>query len=91
MLRRCIRLNQDCRDICVTTGSILSRQQQPDMELIKQQLETCAMVCRLCAVECEKHASMHEHCRICAESCRACETACNESLSTATSGSTARA
>ncbi len=26
--------------------------------------------------ECEKHAQMHEHCRVCAEACRRCESAC---------------
>jgi hypothetical protein len=26
--------------------------------------------------ECERHAEMHEHCRICAETCRRCAQAC---------------
>jgi hypothetical protein len=33
-----------------------------------------------CARECERHAAMHEHCRLCAEACRACERACGELL-----------
>jgi hypothetical protein len=41
-------------------------------------LHACAAACRLCADECEKHAKMHEHCRICAESCRRCVSACEE-------------
>ena len=80
-LRRCIRLDNDCSDICLVTGAVLTRQQQPELELIRRQVETCALICRLCAEECEKHAATHEHCRICGESCRACETACNEVLS----------
>ena len=32
------------------------------------------------AEECEKHAGMHEHCRICAEACRRCEQACDQLL-----------
>lgn len=80
MLRRCIRLNQDCNDICIATGSILSRQQQPELTLLEKQLETCALVCALCAAECEKHAEKHEHCRVCAESCRACERARKQAL-----------
>jgi hypothetical protein len=81
MLRRCIRLNEDCRDICIATGSIVSRQQQPDLDVLRKQLESCALVCATCASECEKHADKHEHCRICAEACRACERACSEALS----------
>ncbi len=50
--------------------------------LIKRMLETCGEVCADCAVECEKHADMHEHCRICAEECRRCEQACREAAST---------
>lgn len=91
MLRRCIRLNQDCRDVCIATGSIVSRQQQPEMELLRRQLELCMLACQLCAVECEKHAQHHEHCRICAEACRACEKACREALAGGVSASTARA
>lgn len=77
MLRRCIRLNLDCADACTTTERILSRQVQPPMELFRTQLQLCALACRLCAEECEKHAGRHEHCRICARSCRQCEQACN--------------
>jgi Domain of Unknown Function (DUF326) len=36
--------------------------------------------CRSCGDECERHAAMHEHCRVCAEACRRCEQACNELL-----------
>jgi hypothetical protein len=43
-------------------------------------LETCALACRLCGEECERHAGKHEHCRICAESCRRCEQACREAI-----------
>jgi hypothetical protein len=76
MLARCIRLNLDCADVCTTTGKMLSRQQHPDLELLRQQLAICALACRVCAEECERHASAHEHCRVCMESCRRCEAAC---------------
>lgn len=82
LLRRCIRLNLDCRDICTATGSVLSRQQQPELELLSRQLEACVLICAACAQECEKHAAMHEHCRVCAEACRACERACEQALAT---------
>lgn len=75
-LTRCIRLNLDCFDACVTTGNMLSRQTEPDWTVLRAQIETCAAACRACAAECEKHAQMHEHCRVCAEACRRCEKAC---------------
>ena len=36
--------------------------------------------CKSCGDECERHARMHEHCRVCAEACRHCEQACRELL-----------
>jgi hypothetical protein len=38
------------------------------------------VVCRACAVECERHAAHHDHCRVCAEVCRRCEQACGDLL-----------
>lgn len=81
-LRYCIRLNLDCADICNTTGRVLSRQTEPDMSLLRAQLEACVWACKSCGDECEKHAQMHEHCRVCSQSCRRCEEACNQLLST---------
>ncbi len=75
-LVRCIRLNLDCAEICETTGKILSRQTEADPELLRAQLQACIVACRRCADECDRHAQMHEHCRICAEVCRECEEVC---------------
>jgi hypothetical protein len=80
MLIRCIRLNQDCEDICAITGAMLSRQTEPDWHLMRRQLEACAMSCRICGDECGRHGDRHAHCRICAEACRACEEACNRMI-----------
>jgi hypothetical protein len=79
-LVRCIRLNLDCFDACVTTGNQLSRQTEPEWSLLRKQLEACAEACRVCAEECGRHAQHHEHCRVCADSCRRCEEACNRLL-----------
>ena len=68
-----------CADLCDTTGRLISRQENPD--LARAILQACILACRLCAEECERHASMHEHCRVCAESCRRCEQACRDALS----------
>lgn len=79
-LTQCIRLNQDCADVCATTGRVLSRQTGTNIDLNRVLLETCRTACRTCAEECEKHADMHAHCRTCAEACRRCEQACADLL-----------
>jgi hypothetical protein len=77
---RCIRLNLDCFDACVSTGNMLSRQTEPDWTHVRAQVEACAAACRTCGAECEQHAGHHEHCRVCAESCHRCEEACRRLL-----------
>lgn len=79
-LRQCIRLDLDCADLCAATGSIASRRTGSNGAVIRLAIQACAEACRICAEECERHASMHGHCRICAESCRRCEAACREAL-----------
>jgi len=74
-LLACIRLNQDCADICLTTGRLLSRQYAIDPALLQAMVQTCVSVTKLCAQECESH-SHHRHCELCAAACRACEDAC---------------
>lgn len=79
-LRKCIRLNLDCADVCDATGRVLTRQTEYDAPTSKAQLEACREACRTCAEECERHAEMHDHCKVCAEACRRCEEACNSLL-----------
>jgi Domain of Unknown Function (DUF326) len=79
-LTKCIRIDLDCADICATTGAVLSRHAGYDANLTKVVLQACRTACAGCAIECEDHAGMHEHCRICAETCRRCEQACADLL-----------
>lgn len=79
-LVQCIRLNLDCADVCAATGAIATRRSGSNETVIRAMLAACATACRLCAEECEKHAGMHEHCRICAEECRSCEDSCRKAL-----------
>ena len=76
----CIRLCLDCTDICTATLGVLSRQADQDATATRPLLEACAAICQGCGEECERHARMHEHCRICGEACRRCEQACRELL-----------
>ena len=68
-MRACIRRDLDCADIATTTAKVLSRQVAMDLGLVRVVLEACAVAAKRCAVECELHADMHDHCRICAEAC----------------------
>jgi hypothetical protein len=81
-LVRCIRLDLDCADVCATAGRVLTRQTESDPAVLRATLTACAEACRVCAVECERHAEHHDHCRVCAESCRRCEQSCNDLLAT---------
>jgi hypothetical protein len=79
-LRKCIRTNLDCADVCSATGAVLSRHTGYDAELTRAVLSACSTACRSCGDECERHAGMHAHCRICAEDCRRCQRACESLL-----------
>ena len=76
-LRKCIRTDLDCADICVATGNILSRHTGYDAELTRAVLTACSTACGSCGDECERHAGMHPHCRVCAGACRRCQLACD--------------
>ena len=78
-LRICIVTNLNCVDICTATASILGRQSSPVL-FEAELLRLCRSACGQCADECERHASMHEHCRLCADACRRCERACDQLL-----------
>jgi uncharacterized membrane protein len=77
---KCIRLCLNCADVCTATIAVTSRQAEYDANVARPLLEACAAICKSCGDECERHAQMHEHCRICAEACRRCEQACRELL-----------
>jgi hypothetical protein len=85
-LALCIRLDLDCADVCDTTARLLSRQTGHQGEIAHAQLQACMVAVAACARECERHAVLHEHCRICAEACRSCERACGELLASGISG-----
>src|SRR5215212_6805498 len=63
-LTTCIRTCSDCADVCDTTGRVLSRHTGYDANLTRAVLEACAAACKACGDECQRHAQMHEHCRV---------------------------
>lgn len=76
----CIRSCENCADVCIATNRVLSRPAGWDARFVRLLLEACAAICRSCAEECQRHALMHEHCRICAAACSQCEQACRQLL-----------
>ena len=76
-LRRCIRACLDCAELCAVTGRLIARPGEQDPRTLRAQLDACAIACRACAEECDRHAEAMEHCRFCAEACRACANACD--------------
>ena len=79
-MRKCIRTDLDCADVCDATGRVLLRHTGYDANLTRAVLEACAAACKACGDECARHAEMHGHCRVCAEACRRCEAACADLL-----------
>jgi hypothetical protein len=77
---KCIRLCLNCADVCTATIAVTSRQAEYDANVAKPLLEACAAICKSCGDECERHAQLHEHCRICEQACRRCQQACRELL-----------
>ena len=78
----CIRTCLDCADVSGTAVRVISRRTGYDAEISSSLLAAAVLASRACALECERHAGMHEHCRICAEACRAAEAACRDLLVT---------
>lgn len=70
MLKDCIRLDNDCSDVCETTANYLIRESGFCNDLVK----ICEQICRQCSDECLKHE--HEHCKECAKICKECEEMC---------------
>jgi hypothetical protein len=79
-LVKCARLNLDCADMCETTARVLTRQTGYDRDMTRAVVEACVQACRVSGDECDRHARMHEHCRVCAEVCHRCQRVCEEVL-----------
>lgn len=71
-MKRCIKLDIDCAEVCQVTASLLSR----GSEVSEKMLAACAEICNACADECGKHSQM-DHCKRCADVCRQCAEECS--------------
>jgi len=77
---KCVRLCLHCNEVCTATAAVLSRPSEFDTLVVKPLVESCIAICRSCGDECERHAQMHDHCRVCEKACRQCEQACRKFL-----------
>ncbi len=77
-LRGVIRATADCASICINTGNVLLKITEPDINVIKSQVNACITSVKQCGKLCNDQ--MHKHCKVCAEACRDCEISCNEYL-----------
>lgn len=72
----CCILCMDCADMCM----LCFRLESHNSSQLKEACKLCAQFCEACAVECEKHAGYHAHCKACAEACRNCAETCRSML-----------
>lgn len=72
----CVRLNQDCADICLATARVLGRRTASERTAIGPLLVACAEACDLCAEACAAHN--HSHCQACAAVCQTCAQSCRD-------------
>jgi hypothetical protein len=77
---KCVRLCLHCTEVCTATAAVLSRPAEFDTLVVKPLVESCIAICQSCGDECERHAQMHDHCRVCEQACRQCEQACRKFL-----------
>jgi hypothetical protein len=64
-LDECIRLSQDCADLCALGADLMRRH-----SVFQSQLgRLCAEACEACAEECSRHPEI-DACRECEEACR---------------------
>lgn len=77
-MRQCIRLDNDCADVCVATARMAVRHTAANDAVLRAQLELCIQACLACAEECERHD--HAHCALCAVMCRECADDCRKAL-----------
>ncbi|WP_148631231.1 four-helix bundle copper-binding protein [Bacillus sp. E214] len=70
MMAYCIRLDRECADIC----ALAVKSMQSNSPFAKEICNLCAVICKACGEECQKHD--HDHCQKCAGACFKCADAC---------------
>jgi hypothetical protein len=74
----CLQLSLDCAEICWTTRKFLADALVVAPALVREQLESCALICAACAVECRRHAEFSYQLTACSRSCARAEQLCRD-------------
>lgn len=74
MMAECIRLNEECAEVCSMTLNMVHK----DARFMREVLMLCKNVCIACKQECKKHPM--EHCQECYRACKACAIECEKFL-----------
>ncbi|MCG2585309.1 four-helix bundle copper-binding protein [Massilia sp. TS11] len=70
-MARCIAIDMDCAALCHLLAGMVAR----DSEFLGSAAVLCAMLCRVCAAECQQFEM--DHCQACAKACEKCAAACD--------------
>ena len=78
---RCASMCMNTADVATTMMRMMLRPAGYDMAVMGSMMTACMSMGEACAMECDMHADMSEHCRICAAACRAMVEACSMMMS----------
>ena len=74
----CSQLTLDCAEICWTTRRFMADALVAAPTLVREQLDSCALMCAACAAECRRHAAACHQLGACSRSAARCEQLCRE-------------
>ena len=77
-LALCVQLSLDCAEICWTTRKFLADALVIAPHLVREQLDSCALMCAACAAECRRHLATSLQLATCERTCVRCERLCRD-------------
>ncbi|PJJ70617.1 hypothetical protein CLV46_0139 [Diaminobutyricimonas aerilata] len=66
----CASMCMNCADVSSAMMRMMLRPSGFEMQSMMAMMQATMTMMTACAEECEKHADMHEHCKLCAQACR---------------------
>ncbi|MET0384568.1 MAG: four-helix bundle copper-binding protein [Polyangiales bacterium] len=77
-LALCVQLSLDCAEVCWTTRKFVADALVVAPHLVREQLDSCALVCAACAAECRRHSETSDQLATCERTCARCEQLCRD-------------
>jgi len=75
-LSLCVQLSLDCAEVCWTTRKFVADALVVAPDLVREQLDQCALACAACAAECRRQAASVRELASCEQTCSRCERLC---------------